>query len=112
MPAYTFTGAYPRVLTGLRQGVNARHDGTAPGATIEPQPGDTVVTDEPFEHPELAEIVRADAPVPPAPESAAPGEVVLDADALSHLSPDVLAQIQAAEHAADPAAPATDTPQE
>lgn len=111
MPAYTFTGAYPRVLTGLRQGVNARHDGTAPGATIEPQPGDTVVTDEPFEHPEL----RPQDPnaAPPAAEPApAPGEVVLDADALSHLSPDVLAQIQAAEHAADPAAPATATPQE
>jgi hypothetical protein len=94
LPAYTFTGAYPRVLTGLRQGVNARHDGTPPGATIEPDPGDTVTTDTPFDHPEL----RLDDPnTPPDPAPAPAGEVVLDAEAISHLSPEVLAQIHAAE---------------
>lgn len=66
MTDYTFTGAYPRILTGLSQGVNALilpADGEAPpyGSTIEAHPGDAVQTDEPYEHPELAEVEPSDA---------------------------------------------------
>lgn len=62
MTDYTFTGAYPRVLTGLSQGVNATitpAEGDAPphGSTLEARPGDAIQTDEPYEHPELTEVV-------------------------------------------------------
>lgn len=61
MTDYIFTGAYPRVLTGLSQGVNATitpAEGDAPphGSTLEARPGDAISTDEPYEHPELAEV--------------------------------------------------------
>lgn len=61
MPDYHFTGAYPRVLTGLSQGVNALllpAEGDAPpyGATIEARTGDAIHTDEPYEHPELEAV--------------------------------------------------------
>lgn len=82
MPDYHFTGAYPRVLAGLSQGVNALitpAGGEAPprGATIEAFPGDAVHTDEPYLHPELAEVtpepqpVTADGKPVPAPAPAA-----------------------------------------
>lgn len=67
MPKYTYTGDFPRLLTGLIQGTNAHH-GPADGApsdlvdgqTIVVQPGDTVDTgDEPY----IAfQLVDADAP--------------------------------------------------
>lgn len=62
MTHYHFTGAYPRVLTGLSQGVNAfihKADGSALpyGSTVWASPGDAVQTDEPYEHPELAEVL-------------------------------------------------------
>lgn len=68
MTDYHFTGAYPRVLAGLSQGVNALilpADRPAPpyGATIEAFPGDAVQTDEPYDHPELAEVAEV-APEP------------------------------------------------
>lgn len=61
MPDYNFTGAYPRVLAGLSQGVNAAvlysSAGLPPyGSTIEAYPGDAIRTDEPYVHPELAEV--------------------------------------------------------
>lgn len=67
MTDYTFTGAYPRILTGLSQGVNALIlpvDGETPpyGSTIEAHPGDAVKTDEPYEHPELSEVVEEPQP--------------------------------------------------
>ncbi|GGH93748.1 hypothetical protein ACFFGR_09175 [Arthrobacter liuii] len=60
MSDYLFTGAYPRVLAGLSQGVNALltpADGDAPpyGSTVEAAHGDHVHTDEPYLHPELEE---------------------------------------------------------
>ena len=81
MTDYHFTGAYPRVLAGLSQGVNALilpADRDAPpyGATIEAHPGDSVQTDEPYPHPELTEVtpepqpVEADGTPIPAPEPA------------------------------------------
>lgn len=68
MPEYTFTGAYPRVLAGLSQGVNALllpTDSPAPpyGSTIEAAPGDAVQTDEPYAHPELEEVAPEPQPV-------------------------------------------------
>lgn len=76
MPEYTFTGAYPRVLTGLSQCVNAWHypasgdPSTIPyGSTIEAHPGDSVRTDEPYVHPELTEV-----------EPAAPDTIPVPAD--------------------------------
>lgn len=70
MTDYTFTGAFPRVLTGLSQGVNAiltpaEGDSPPDGSTLEARPGDTIQTDEPYEHPELAEV-----PVDPQPTNA------------------------------------------
>ena len=58
MHDYTFTGAYPRVLVGLSQGINATvmqstSDLPVRGATIEAHPGDWIRTDEPYEHAEL-----------------------------------------------------------
>ncbi|MBT2537198.1 hypothetical protein [Arthrobacter sp. ISL-69] len=68
MTNYHFTGAHPRVLAGLSQGVNATitpADGDAPphGATLEARLGDAVRTDEPYEHPELAEVIEEEPPV-------------------------------------------------
>jgi hypothetical protein len=68
MPDYHFTGAYPRVLAGLSQGVNAlilpTDRATPPyGSTIEASPGDAVHTDEPYVHPELTEVTPEPQPV-------------------------------------------------
>jgi hypothetical protein len=79
MTEYHFTGAYPRVLAGLSQGVNAAlltDAGNEPpyGATLEASPGDAVRTDEPYDHPELTEVepepqpINADGSPIPAPE--------------------------------------------
>jgi hypothetical protein len=117
LPKYLFTGAFPRVLTGLRQGVNAHRDGTPDGATIEANHGDEVTTTEPYEHPELQlEDENATLPEPapalspggvipgpPVEVQLTPGEVVLTAEEASHLSPELLAQIQAAAHPDEPA---------
>lgn len=72
MPEYHFTGTSPRVLTGLSQGVNAWVAGSeAPyGSTVEAQHGDDIRTSEPYEHPELDEVVLqpyVDAPADPEP---------------------------------------------
>lgn len=70
MAEYTFTGATPRLLFGLSQGVNATlHPATpdteplADGQTIIAHPGDRLTTDEDYPHAELEEFV---APEPPA----------------------------------------------
>lgn len=79
MTDYHFTGAYPRVLAGLSQGVNATLTpavGEPPvhGSTLEASPGDAVRTDEPYIHPELTEVepepqpVNADGSPIPTPE--------------------------------------------
>lgn len=65
MPAYRYVGGYPRALLGLQQGVNAHHDGTPYGATVEALPGDEVTTDKPYEHAEL-EPIADDEPGPDA----------------------------------------------
>ena len=80
MPEYHFTGAYPRVLAGLSQGVNATlltDVGHEPphGSTIEAHPGDTIHTDDTYAHPELEEVTEQ--PQPPAAEPAAPAEPVV-----------------------------------
>lgn len=83
MTDYHFTGAYPRVLTGLSQGINAHltpaHGDTCPpyGSTIEAHPGDVLSTDAPYPHPELEEITPDTAP---APQPAAPVEPAPPAD--------------------------------
>jgi hypothetical protein len=68
MHEYHFTGAYPRVLAGLSQGINAlilpAERPTPPyGSTIEAAPGDAVQTDEPYDHPELTEVTPEPQPV-------------------------------------------------
>lgn len=65
MTDYHFTGAHPRILTGLSQGVNALifpvdRDTPPYGSTIEAHPGDALQTDEPYEHPELTEVESDD----------------------------------------------------
>ncbi|WP_427130309.1 hypothetical protein [Pseudarthrobacter sp. S9] len=91
MPQYHFTGIYPRVLIGLSQGVNADltpAEGEAPvhGVTIEARPGDVVRTDEPYEHPELAEApvdpppTESDGAPIPAPEPVVPIQLVATED--------------------------------
>jgi len=67
MPEYHFTGTSPRVLTGLSQGVNALllpADRPAPpyGSTVEAEPGDSLETDEPYDHPELELAEASEAP--------------------------------------------------
>lgn len=59
MTDYHFTGAYPRLLAGLSQGVNAwlLDDPEPPyGSTIEAQRGNVIRTNEPYPHPELDEV--------------------------------------------------------
>lgn len=75
MAEYTFTGAVPRLLFGLAQGVNATvHPATpdteplADGQTIVVQPGDRLTTDEEYEHAELQPVTPDNPPAdPPAP---------------------------------------------
>jgi hypothetical protein len=60
MADYVFTGAEPRLLFGLSQGVNATltpaegNPELVAGQTIVAYPGDTVTTEEDYNHPELA----------------------------------------------------------
>ena len=131
MPSYRFTGAFPRVLTGLTEGVNAHHEGTRPGATVEPEPGDEVTTAVPYPHVELelldeaaqppaAPLYNAGGVLPPGlttatnttgepiPVTPAPEPITLTADEVAHLTPEVLAQIHAAEDP-NPSAPAPET---
>ncbi|WP_284984297.1 hypothetical protein [Arthrobacter sp. efr-133-TYG-118] len=66
MTDYHFIGAFPRVLAGLSQGVNALilpvdRDAPPYGSTIEARPGDVIQTDAPYVHPELAEVEASDA---------------------------------------------------
>jgi hypothetical protein len=60
MAEYTFTGATPRLLFGLSQGVNATltpadpdAEPLADGQTIVAHPGDRITTDEDYVHAEL-----------------------------------------------------------
>lgn len=79
MAEYTFTGAVPRLLFGLSQGVNATlHPATpdteplADGQTIIAQPGDRITTDEDYVHAELEPVVPPTPPAdPPAPAKTA-----------------------------------------
>lgn len=89
MPDYKFTGDFPRVMSGLRQGVNALVSGMYAfpyGSTVVCLPGDTIHTDDPYPHAELAEVdgepaTTADPPVTVAdlatllePEGATPAD--------------------------------------
>ena len=123
MPKYLFTGAFPRVLSGLQEGVNAHRDGTPVGATIEAHEGDTIVTAAPYEHPELRledenggfipntdgrdTIPASIEPTPVVPIAPTPapaqGDVVLTPEEIAHLAPEIIAQIQAAAHPDEPA---------
>lgn len=74
MAEYTFTGASPRMLFGLSQGVNATlipatpdSEPLADGQTIVIHPGDRLTTDEDYPHAELEPFV---APEPPADDQA------------------------------------------
>lgn len=69
MAEYVYTGAVPRNLFGLIQGVNAWHapaDGTpsqlAEGQTVVVDPGDSVRTDKEYVHAELEETTPAPKP--------------------------------------------------
>lgn len=78
MPDYHFTGAFPRLLAGLSQGVNAwlspaDEDVPPYGSTIEAHTGDALHTSEPYQHPELEEV-ESDPVTEPA---AAPAEPVV-----------------------------------
>lgn len=125
MPSYRFTGGYPRALVGLSEGVNAHHEGTPPGATIEAHPGDEVTTSVPYAHAEMElvdeaaqpDLTPAPAPAPVAEPTPAPVQsaaepvaepITLTADEVAHLTPEVLAQIHAAEDP-NPSAPAPET---
>jgi hypothetical protein len=89
MTDYHFTGAYPRVLAGLSQGVNALilpADRETPpyGSTIEAHPGDALQTDEPYIHPELTvvdvEPQPVDADGTPIPTPADPAHDTMTAE--------------------------------
>lgn len=75
MAEYTFTGASPRMLFGLAQGVNAKLTPATPdtepladGQTIVIHPGDRLITDEDYVHAELEPAVPETPPAdPPAP---------------------------------------------
>jgi hypothetical protein len=77
MAEYLFTGAFPRVMFGLSQGVNAWHRPASggpselvEGQTIVLEPGDRLRTDGDYTHPELSIIPEPveDTPAePPAP---------------------------------------------
>lgn len=82
-PNYTFTGEYPRIMTGLSEGINAHvnpADGRPQlviGQTIILEPGDALVTAEPYPHPELTEDPATGPTLPlpvatPAPGAEAP----------------------------------------
>jgi len=71
MAEYTYTGASPRMLFGLAQGVNAWHepaDGNpsqlVDGQTVVIEPGDRLRTAEDYGHAELAPAEPADPPAP------------------------------------------------
>lgn len=105
MPEYTFTGAYPRVLAGLSQGVNASITpaaGEPPvhGATLEASPGDTVHTDEAYPHPELEEVAGGIVPPSDPPRDTIPA--TLDA---GYVIPDPAPEAIPAEGAPAPAEP-------
>jgi hypothetical protein len=78
MPSYRFTGIYPRILFGLRVGINAtvqKADGTEPriGSTLVAAPGDLVLTAEEYDHPELDPTdTAAPAPAPADAPATAP----------------------------------------
>jgi hypothetical protein len=92
MTNYHFTGTHPRVLAGLSQGVNAfihKADGSVLpyGSTVWAHPGDALQTDEPYDHPELAEVpdepqpVDADGTPIPAPKPPKPSRTSTPAPA-------------------------------
>lgn len=65
MPSYVYTGGVPRMLFGLSHGVNARgSDRLKPGQTVVVDPGDTVWTEEPYDHAHLEEIEKSEPPTP------------------------------------------------
>lgn len=69
MPLYVYQGEHPRMLFGLAHGVNAENlsRDLPEGSTLVVEPGDSIRTDESYEHVELAEFE----PVPePEPEPA------------------------------------------
>jgi len=83
MAEYVYTGAVPRLLFGLSQGVNATlHPATpdtaplADGQTIIIHPGDGLTTAEDYPHAELEPVTPADEPPiePPAPAEPAPAD--------------------------------------
>lgn len=74
MAEYTFTGATPRMLFGLAQGVNATltpadpdSEPLADGQTIVIHPGDRLTTDEDYVHAELEAVPDTPPADPPAP---------------------------------------------
>lgn len=76
MHKYVFTGLYSRVFTELRSGDGVavrRKNGPDPlvGETVRLDPGDTITSRQPIEHPELVEApVRAPrTPSTPIPEA-------------------------------------------
>lgn len=78
MSKYTFTGSEGRIMFGLIEAVNARTVRGNPddvpgvdGSTVVLNPGDSLITDEPFEHHELG-LVDAAVTVHQAPTQTAP----------------------------------------
>ncbi len=72
MPKYTFVGPHPRVFTTLTvgRGVTVRRkNGPDPlmGEAVQLGPGDTIVSREPIEHPELIEAPSRPPRMPQAP---------------------------------------------
>jgi hypothetical protein len=72
MAEYTFTGASPRMLFGLAQGINATlvpatpdSEPLADGQTIVVHPGDRLTTDEDYVHAELEPVVPDNPPADP-----------------------------------------------
>ncbi|MDQ0241163.1 hypothetical protein [Arthrobacter bambusae] len=91
MPEYHFTGTSPRVLTGLSQGVNALllpADRPAPpyGSTVEAEPGDSLETDEPYDHPELELAEASEAPAVD-PEPVVPIQLVAAPEPIADPAP-------------------------
>lgn len=79
-PSYTFTGEYPRIMTGLIEGVNAEvtpaegRPALVLGQTVVLETGDSLVSSEEYPHPELKEI-PAPEPAPAVAPAVAPAPV-------------------------------------
>lgn len=84
MPKYTFTNDFPQVFGDLYNGVNATVEGGSTahgwGCPLELTTGDVIITDAPYEHPFLQEVITA--PTKAKKAATAVSAPIVDASAL------------------------------